>query len=179
MGYDNQNIHGVDDLMRRLQEAKRYIQFDVLEVLGTEAVKHFKRNFEREGFDGDKWATRKSKRFGSTNSQKVLTFSGELSESIEYRIEGNTVIVYSDKPYAQIHNEGGKVTVNDKMRKFFWAMHYKAKEAGEAEIADQYKAFALSKEIVMVRRKFMGESQEYVNNAADKVKRDLTRILKG
>jgi phage gpG-like protein len=179
MGNDNQNIHGIDDLTRRLQMVKHYIQFDVLEVLGIESVKHFKRNFQQEGFDGTKWETRKSKRSGSTNSQKILTFSGELSESIDYRIEGNSVIISSDKPYAQIHNEGGRITVTDKMRKFFWAMHYKAKESSDTGMADQYKAFALSKEIVMIRRKFMGESPELINNAADKIKRDLNTILKG
>ena len=31
-------------------------------------------------------------------------------------------------PYAAIHNEGGKITVTGKMKKFFWA---KFKETGE------------------------------------------------
>ena len=111
---DNENIHGLDELNAKLEAAIEYFEKDVPVVIGVEAVKHFKQNFENEGFDGNKWAARKTIRTGSTNGQKILGKSGELSESIDYKIEGGTITIYSDKPYAEIHNEGGIITVTPK-----------------------------------------------------------------
>jgi len=178
MGLDNQNIHGADVLIRKLNAAKAYLQNDAPEVIGTEAVKHFKKNFVDEGFDGVKWASRKTK---VKLQRKVLTGQGNgdhLGDSIDYRVEGRTIIIYTDKVYAQIHNEGGTITVTPKMKGYFWAMSKQAKEAGDTEMAEQYKAMALSKEITIIQRKFMGESPLLTNKIIDKIKRDLTRILK-
>jgi phage gpG-like protein len=177
MGFDNQNIHGADALLAKLQALKLYLKEDVPVIIGTEAVNHFKNNFQEEGFDGNKWDSRKTKRAGGTNGQKILTFSGELSESIDFRIEGDTIVIYSDKPYAEIHNEGGIITLTDKQKKFFWAKHKEAKDAGDTDMADQYKAFALSKQLIIKQRKFMGESKELLRKIIERVKRDLNHIL--
>jgi hypothetical protein len=50
MGLDNKNIHGADEMLKRLEEAKQYLQQDVYEVIGIEAVRHFKKAFTDEGF---------------------------------------------------------------------------------------------------------------------------------
>lgn len=153
------------------------MQNDAPEVIGTEAVRHFKQNFVNEGFDGTKWASRKTK---TKLQRKTLTGQGNgdhLGDSIDYRVEGRTIIVYTDKVYAQIHNEGGTITVTAKMRGYFWAMNKQAKEAGDTDMAEQYKAMALSTQITILQRKFMGESPLLTNKIIDKIKRDLTRIL--
>lgn len=168
-------------MIRKLQEAKRYLQTDVFDVVGVEAVNHFKRNFQEEGFvdsSTKKWVSRKSKRAGSTNSQKVMSKSQELADSITYEKKIPEVIISTDKPYAEIHNEGGVIIVTDKMRKFFWAKHKEYKDAGETELADQYKAFALAKKIVIPQRQYIGPSQTLNNNIVAKIKRDLERITK-
>jgi phage gpG-like protein len=178
MALDNQNIHGADALVAKLKAAKRYLQQDAPEVIGTEAVKHFKQNFVNEGFDGNKWASRKTK---TKLQRKVLTGQGNgdhLGDSLDYRVEGRTIIIYTDKVYAQIHNEGGEITVTPQMRKYFWAMSMQAKDAGDTDMADQYKAMALSNQITIMQRKFMGESPLLTNKIIDKIKRDLLRILK-
>ena len=178
MGLDNQNIRGADEMLKKLQEAKRYIKEDVPEIIGTEAVNHFKQNFHNEGFDNKKWASRKSKRTGGTNGQKILTKSGELSESIDYRVEGNTIIIYSDKLYAQIHNEGGIIPVTAKMKGYFFAKAKELKEAGETDVAEMYIAMALSKEITIEQRQFMGESDVLMQKISARITKDLTNILK-
>ena len=180
MSLNNENIKGADELLKKLQEAKEYIQNDVPLVIGTEAVNHFKASFQNEGFTDaslQKWAARKSKRPGGTNSQKILTKSGELGDSPDYRVEGNTVIIYSDKVYAQIHNEGGEIPVTPQMKKMFWAKHYEAKEAGDTDAAEQYKCMALAKKIVMPKREFIGNSQVLNEKIENKITKDLTRIL--
>lgn len=180
MAIDNKNVQGVDDMLQKLQAAKQYLNRDVNKVFGVEAVDHFKEGFQNEGFTDKslvKWETRKSKRSGGTNSQKVLSKSGDLADSITFRVEENATIIYSDKVYAQIHNEGGKITVTYQMRRYFWAEWHNAKEAGETEMQDQWKAFALSQTIEIKQRKFMGESQALNQKIIAKIERDLTRIL--
>lgn len=177
MSLDNQNIHGADDLIKKLNAAKQYLKQDVQQVIGVEAVKHFKSNFVNEGFDGNKWAARKTK---VRINKKTLTGQGSgdhLSDSIDYKVEGNTTIIYTDKVYGQIHNEGGEITVTPKMKKFFWAKSIEAKEAGDADAQEQYKWMALSKTITIVQREFMGESSQLNEKIINKITRDLTRIL--
>lgn len=179
---DNENIKGLDDVMRRLAEAQEYIKQDVPVLIGVLGETHFKQSFHNEGFTDkglQKWAPRKTKRTGSTNSQKVLTQSKKLENSVVHRVEGNTVIFSSDMPYAQVHNEGGNITVTPKMKAYFWAMHLQAKDAGNLEMADQWKGLALAKKIVMPQRQFMGESKALDDKIATEVTNGLTRILNG
>ncbi|MEJ5263996.1 MAG: hypothetical protein WHT29_01635 [Bacteroidales bacterium] len=65
--------------------------------------------------------------------------------SIDYRIEGNMIIVSTDKPYAQIHNEGGPMNINipitQQIRRFAWAKMYEAKRNGDIDKAGRWKAF--------------------------------------
>lgn len=124
----NQNIHGADNMLRKLKAAQQYLTGDVKEAIGVEAVNHFKSNFVNEGFDGNKWAPRKTK---VKLNKKTLTGQGSgdhLSDSIDYRVHGSTTIIYTDKPYDQIHNEGGTISVTATMKKFFWAKSIEAKE---------------------------------------------------
>jgi phage gpG-like protein len=182
---DNENISGLDDVLRRLAEAQRYFDNDVPVVIGVEAVNHFKESFQNEGFTDSslkKWDSRKTKRVNGTNAQKILSKSGELGDSIDYRIEGDTVVIYSDKPYAQIHNEGGTIAVTDKMRAFFWQQYYVAVDATgnkEDALAQQFKFMALANSITIQQRQFMGDSQALTEKISNKIVRDLTHILKG
>lgn len=181
MSLNNQNIIGADELAAKLKAAQNYIKNDVPEIIGIEAVKHFKKSFENEGFTDKnltKWAARKTKRFGSTNSQKTLVKSSELVDSIEYTVQGTNIIIHTDKPYAQIHNEGGKIPVTPQMKKYFWAMNKTAKDMGDFDLAEQYKFMALAKEITIVQRQFIGNSEVMNNNIFAKIDKDLTKILK-
>lgn len=180
MGLNNQNISGADELLAKIKAAENYLQKNVGDVVGTEAVKHFKQSFQNEGFTDtslQKWATRKTK---SRLSKKILTGQGSgdhLGDSIDYKVQGKTVIVYTDKVYAQIHNEGGKIMVTPKMKKYFWAMHKQAKDAGYTDEAEQYKYMALAKEITIVQRQYIGNSTVMNNKIIDKINRDLTKIF--
>jgi phage gpG-like protein len=179
MALDDEHIKGADKLVAILNELNQFIENDIPVIIGVEAVNHFKQSFINDGFTDTsltKWASRKSKRTGGTNSQPILTKSGELGDSIDYKVQGQTVLIYTDKKYAQIHNEGGKITVTPNMRKYFWAQYYMAKEAGESELMQQYKAMALAKEIKIEKRQFIGESAVLNSNITDKILRELTAI---
>ena len=47
----------------------------------------------------------------ATKTPILSSQKSELENSIKYKTTGNRVIVYSDKPYADVHNEGGKIKV--------------------------------------------------------------------
>lgn len=176
----NITIQGADEFQEKLRNAKDFIDNDATTIIGIEAKNHFRESFLNEGFTDkslDKWASRKSKRLDK-NDSKLLTYSGELGDSIDFRVEGDTVIISSDKQYAQIHNEGGIITVTDKMKKFFWAKHYEAAEAGADDIASQFKNLALAKQIKIEKRQFIGNSEVLNQAITNKLSRELDKIFK-
>lgn len=83
-------------------------------MIGVEAVKHFKENFQVEGFvDGgeQKWTEVKRrtnpKTKGAARTRKILTGkTADLGRSIKYSRSGSNIHVYSDNKYADVHNEG-------------------------------------------------------------------------
>lgn len=112
--------------------------------------------------------------------KKTLTGQGSgdhLSDSIEYKIEGNSIIITTDRVYAQIHNEGGTIPVTQKMKRFFWAKHKEAKENNNSELAEQYKYMALATTITIPKRQFIGNSTSMNNTITQKIKAHLTKIF--
>jgi phage gpG-like protein len=100
------------------------IKEKVSQIIGTEAPKFFKQSFVKEGWTGDgfqKWPARISPLGG----KRILYRQGRLRDSI-YTSEQNKkrVVVLADSDYAEIHNEGGTVTVTKQMKKFWWAKYY-------------------------------------------------------
>lgn len=98
---------------------KKLLTVDAVTITGKEAKKHFKQGFQREnqGFTDkslENWeplkpatVKRKTRKNGST--PPILTETGHLADSIEWKgdYEQQQVIMSSDLPYAQVHNEGG------------------------------------------------------------------------
>lgn len=96
-------------------------------LAGDIAVNHFKENFDKEGFVNNglqPWKDVKrrdpespwygfepanKKQFSSTRAKDpILKNTSELFRAIDYDPRGNgEVAIVNDKPYAQVHNEGG------------------------------------------------------------------------
>lgn len=176
------------DLKLIESDMKRFMESEVPRIVGTEAVNHFKESFDNEGFKGkrinlfsrvfnpgkgtDKWKPRAFETKAS-KGKSILHGSGELEDSIDYRTEPGRVIIFSDKEYAQIHNEGGKIPVTKKMRSFFWAMFY---ETGE----EVYKNMAMTKkkEIEIPARTFMAFSEALNRKIEKKLDKRVDQIFK-
>jgi len=125
---------------------------DILSDMRVELSDEFDQNFPRGGFFGSTW---KAKLSGEASR---LTGSGKLRRSIRATVRGSAVVFSSSEPYAAIHNEGGKITVTSKMRRYFWAMYYKYGKKGDK--AEMYKALALKRvgsAIVIPQRQFIGD----------------------
>lgn len=98
---------------KRMIEDKKKIQSELRKfviVMGVEATNHFVKSFSNQGFTDetiDKWKPRKSLRDIGRN---ILIKSGNLRRSI--RVKSRTfrsVVIGSDLPYAQTHNDGLRV----------------------------------------------------------------------
>lgn len=161
-----------EEFVRQLQEhAEEILDFadNVFPYLaGDIAVNHFKENFEKEGFVDNgltPWADVKrrdpespwygfepanKKGFSSTRANDpILKDTTELVEAIDYDPRGNgEVAIINDKPYAQVHNEGGLAYVFGK------------------------------KPFEMEKRQFIGHSAELDEKELEMMKEELEQILK-
>lgn len=105
-------------LTAELQKRVNRLVRETLKDIRTEALDEFDRNFEREAFFNQKWARRK---FNDDKSRGLLIRTGNLRRSITGRVtDRDSVVIETTEPYAQIHNEGGTITVTRKMKKYFW-----------------------------------------------------------
>ena len=143
--------------------------------LKVELLDEFDRNFERKAFFDQPWKeTKMPNRRGS-----LMMRSGALRRSIRATSNDSAIRFMSSLPYAAIHNDGGEITVTEKMKKYFWAMYYKTSGAvsktkkGEArqtgrnkalsQEASWWKNMALKKsgsKIKIGQRQFIGPHRE-------------------
>lgn len=170
---------------RKLENQRKEIlkAFDrkIPREVAVEALEFFQERFDEQGWKDktlDPWKKRKSKEDDA--GRNLLVKSGKLRDSIEIvQQDENAVIIESDGvPYANIHNEGGRITVpvTKRMRDYFW---YKFHKTGLLK----YKYMALTKKekfkITIPQRKFMGQSDTLDNRVSKIVINVLNRILDG
>ena len=157
-------------------------------------TEEFDRNFERQAFFSEAWQRRKSPtRPGGT----ILVDTGDLRRSVSSRTTENSIIFYTDLPYAAIHNDGGEIKVTPKMKRFFWAKYYETtgafgrKKHGErrnarrtvhlATEAEFWKFMALKKAgttIKIPRRRFLGVSPEVEQAVREIIEENVTEYFK-
>lgn len=147
----------------------RQILTDVKVKLGEE----FDRNFERKAFFNEKW--KNTRLINSRGSMMIRT--GNLRRSIQSKINGDSITFSSSLPYADIHNNGGEITVTEKMKRYFWAMYIKA---GKTSVeAQQYKVLALKKvgsKIKIEKRQFIGHHSEVDKMIKEIINNNLKEI---
>ena len=145
----------------------------------------FKENFTRKAFFNEKWKNTKS-----PNSRGSLMLrTGNLRNSIRSELKGSSIVFSSSMPYANIHNNGGEISVTPQMRKFFWVMYLKTgqKDKKRAE-AERWKALALMKigtKIKIEKRQFIGFHsetdkiiREIINHHLEEITKELNKTLK-
>lgn len=160
----------------------------ILKDIQVEMEDEFDRNFERQAFFSEAWARRKSP--VRNEGRAILTDSGRLRGSIGSRLTEDSVVFFSDLPYAGIHNEGGEIRVTKRMKGYFWHKYYEAtgsfgrkkngtlrKDKRNVRLgteAEFWRFMALKKEgstITIPRRQFLGTSPE-VEQAVRKIVED-------
>jgi phage gpG-like protein len=114
-----------EEFQRQLSDIKknltRFIQKGAPMIAAAKSASMFRENFQREHFFGERWKevqrrmssvkrgkkTVKNNAKGTDRSRKILTGkTGNLGRSIQVRIKTSEAEVFSDAPYASVHNEG-------------------------------------------------------------------------
>ncbi|MDL2254976.1 phage virion morphogenesis protein [Parabacteroides sp. OttesenSCG-928-K15] len=151
----------------KMNEVRSFVEGDdIKDILGVEAVNHYKESFSNEGFTDKqtvKWANVKRRDPGSPwyghsgqtgkfseSRTKASILSGEtreLRESISYAKIPLGVRITNDAPYASVHQFGEKAKIYGK------------------------------KEFTMIARPFMGKSAKMVNRIKRKINNQLKNIL--
>jgi len=121
------------DIANQARLVQKLATGDLQRIIGVEGKNHFEASWDNQGFTDQglkKWDSRtepvkkfKKKggqlksytRWKAKNARRAILVShrtdtkgGHLKDTIGYRVVGTKVIFYTDKPYAQVHNEGGK-----------------------------------------------------------------------
>lgn len=159
---------------------------NILRDIRVEMADEFDQNFERQAFFSEKWQRRKSPI--RNNGRAILTDTGRLRSSIHSRITSNSVIFYTDLPYAAIHNDGGEIVVTPRMKRYFWAKYREAngstwarkKTGANTPEADFWKFLALKKAgttIRIPRRRFLGKSPEVEKAVRDIIEENITDYI--
>lgn len=145
---------------------------NILSDIRVDLTDEFDKNFERKAFFDKAWEnTSIPNRKGS-----LMMRTGKLRRSVRSKQTNNEITWSSSLPYASLQNEGGEIIVTEKMKRFFWAMFYKANGAvsvtkkGDARNNDRnkkltaeaatWKALALQKvgaKMKIKQRQFMGD----------------------
>lgn len=172
------------------QKPNKYVDFTLIarktvpnvpRQVAIEAKIFFKDCFREGGFT-DRSFQPWRERVSPLGGKKILIGKGNtenLMQSIRTLEQSRAQVrTGTDLPYAEIHNEGGTITVTPAMKKFWWAKYYEfagkrktlkngAQSASKANKAVNAKAqycrnMALMKvgaKIKIPRRQFIGESQ--------------------
>jgi phage gpG-like protein len=147
----------------------------ILTDIKVELVEEFDKNFERKSFFSQQWERKQRRNPGAKGETMMGT--GALRRSIRATLAGNSIVFTSSLPYASILNEGGTITVTEKMKKFFWRKYYEksgavkykknGKPTNKSELvnseAEFWRAMALKKtgsKITIEARQFIGDAPE-------------------
>ena len=180
----------LDTLMRRELPIK----------VGRIAKDHYQDNFRKGGFVNGglkRWPQTKRQSSGSKSAaagySPLLSRRNHLFSSVKYTPGDYRVRVANDVEYAPLHNWGVEThpTVTPRMRKFAWAMYYKAvgkRKKGktrQGELppeAGMWKGLALTRKkklkVKIPQRQFIGESTELNKQIRQTVEAEIRNILK-
>lgn len=170
------------DFRKLSKELKKFWE-QVPTIAGAKAVAYFKESFRRQGWaeNGSLKPWKKRAIAEKGRRRAILIKSGRLRRSI--RIIKKTkdfVVVGTDVPYAQIHNEGGTISETVRVPAFRRKAHKVKghKNRGRKIKAHRRKAAKVkshSREIniTLPRRQFIGQSPDVMKS----VERELFRKI--
>lgn len=139
--------------------------------VGTCAVNFSKQRFVQQNWNDttpEPWKPRSRTRRGGERRQSgaILVDSGRLKRSIRVvSADSNRVIIGTDVPYAEIHNEGldGEVSVRK---------HSRRSRKGRLHIVKAHK-----RRVHMPQRRFLGESQALATQLEELMIKELKNAI--
>lgn len=171
-------------LIQKRDEIEQALRRTLPVKVGRIAKDHFQEGFRKRGFqDNGTQAWQRKKR--PDKYGPLMSSRQNLYGSIYYHPEDYKVTVGTSVPYAEIHNEGGDITVTARMKRFFWAKYRETnggswKRNAKNEEAEFWKTLALKKVgsvIHIPQRKFIGQSHELNNKIDQTIENEINRII--
>jgi phage gpG-like protein len=163
--------YDISEFLRKIEALNR--TFTVIpSKIGATAVNFSKERFrEKDWFDNTKnpWQPLKRNRISRGKSgkprrnQSVLVDTGRLKKSIrKVYADQNIVIIATDVPYAQIHNEGGTIDKTVSVRQHARRQHARKGRKRKKVIVKAHTVGAHSRKmnLKIPARQFMGQSEE-------------------
>ena len=149
----------------------------LLRDISVELTDEFDQNFERKAFFTDSWRpTKMQQRNGS-----LLLRTGALRQSIgkpTLNSLGKSIKWSSSLPYADIHNQGGEITVTQKMKKYFWYRYIQMVGKSKSQIISDealsirnLACMRVGSKIKIPKRQFIGD-HPVVKSRVDQVTRE-------
>lgn len=173
----NRNAEVINLDLKRYKRNRRGLS----KSIGKISSEFFKASFVKEGKTDRGFQAWDQRNFEFPGKKRaLLKKSGALNRDIRYTTKPNQTRVFTTLPYSGIHNEGGRIRVTAKMRKFFWAMYYKEmagrKTKDKTAKAEIWKSLALTKNshFDIKARPFIYHSKEL----NDKIDRLVDHIIK-
>ena len=144
------------------------LKADILDDMRVELSDEFDRNFERKAFFSDKWKPRAH----DYSRGSLLVVSSAMRRSAQGQVSGDGVRFSSSLPYATRHNEGGKITVTAKMKRYFWAQFIKTKNEAWRRMA----LMKVGKVITIPERRFIGDGPDTQRIIREVIEDNLQRF---
>jgi phage gpG-like protein len=133
--------------------------------MAVEARNFFDESFAKKGFTDRGLTPWKSVRDKDGNiKERPLVQSGALRRSIRTEVNGLSATIYTEIPYAQIHNEGGSIRYTGPVR-------------AHTRKGSPVKAHTRTVDHVMPQRQFMGPSAALSQIHTDIITSHLNKIL--
>lgn len=186
------------ELLKKIMDDAQKVLQNAPAIIGRAAMGHYQESFRRQSWEGTLWCGRKNPdKNEQKRGQRALLVSSEamLWRSFKVELNETSVVIANTREYAQMHNEGGKITQTptDKQRAFFWHQYYahivKKKGRGKAKgtvivddsAAQKWKFMALAKQlrIEIPQRQFMDiPNQAPSKGTLEEIQRQLDNEIK-
>lgn len=178
-------------------EDLRRINDRVLPVkVGRAVAESVRQNFRRGGFYGSPWKQPIRRSLGLDGAEgqygPLLSRQNHLMSSTDYIPGTARVTIRNDAEYAEIHNEGGDITVTSRMKRYFWSRYYRngqtgqsmsprkaAAREGESEFWKRMALKRVGSTIQIPQRHFLGESPHVDRTVHDIIDKELKQFING
>ncbi len=154
-------------------------------LVGAVVLNSVDNNFRSESFFGQAWAPRKVQK--GNEGRAILVQTGRLRRSFRLETSGLTVTIFTDAPYAQIHNEGGVITGTANVAEYTrnqYEMNEVSKPGSRKEKwkketvgTGTVRAHTRSINLTIEQRQFMGEHPELDNDIKTLLDKEITAIF--
>lgn len=188
---------------RKIQMAQVKLQKSLtafITVMGTDAKNHFVKSFRNQGFEDQtiqRWQSRKrtsyrtrSGRVVDDTNRAILVKSGDLRRSVRIISKGyRSIVLGSDLPYAQIHNDGGIIDKSESRNLMYYreiatniqsrnTLKRFASTTGRRKATHAMEVTIGAHKIKMPKRQFIGHSRKLIDQLRMKLDKRIQNVFK-